>query len=152
MNVTAPEHDILGLERGDQASDNVLHVVSPFRQPVSLQPVHPDILLERSVPVWQMAELHRLHDAVDDHRRAQSGAQPEKEHLAAAIATERLHRGVVDDLDRTRERGPIVESNPARAEVTRLRDWAAVEDRSRIADRDRVITPLGCDGLGTVYH
>src|SRR5262244_2369900 len=60
VNVAAPEHDVLGLERGDQTRDDVLDVASPLREPVRLQPVQSDVLLERSVPVRQMTELHRL--------------------------------------------------------------------------------------------
>src|SRR5215470_11281271 len=99
-----------------------------------------------------MAELHRLHDAVDDHRGAATGAEPEKEHLAAAVTTEGLHCGVVDDLDRTSKRRSIVESDPAAAEMTWLRERAAVDHRPWIADGNRVVRPLRCDGLDALDH
>ena len=83
---------------------------------------------------------------------AQSGAEPEKEHLAAAVTTQRLHRSVVDDLDRTCKRRSIVESDPACTEVTWLRNRTTVEDRSWKADRHRVVRPLRGNGLDAVDH
>ena len=90
-------------------------------RPCCLQRGHSHVPLEGCVPVRQVTQLHRLHDAVDDHGGAQTGAEPEKQHLAALIAAQRLHRRVVHHLDRASERLPVVESDPARAEVTRLR-------------------------------
>src|SRR5690242_11890416 len=90
VDVTAAKDDVLRLERGDQTREDVLDVAPPWLESVRLQPVQSDVLLECSVPVRQVTELHRLDDAVDDHRRAQSSAEPEKQHLAAAITPERL--------------------------------------------------------------
>src|SRR5262245_9503761 len=113
VDVAAAEDDVLRLERGDEASDDVLDVTPPLRQPMSFQSVQSDVRLERFVPVRQVAQLHRLHDAVDDHGGAETGPEPQKEHLAAFVAAQRLHGGVVDELDRPSEGGPIVESDPA---------------------------------------
>jgi hypothetical protein len=55
-------------------------------------------MLERSIPVRQMAQLHRLDDAVDDEGRPQTGSEAQEEHLAALVGAQRLHRRVVDDL------------------------------------------------------
>src|SRR5262249_54251066 len=112
VNVAAPEDDVLWLERGDEASDDVLDVVAPLSEPMRLQPVQSDVLLERAVPVRQVAELHRLDNALDDHGGAQAGAEPEEEHLAVAVTAEPLHRRIVDDLDGTPKCSPIVESDP----------------------------------------
>jgi hypothetical protein len=35
-------------------------------------------MLERSIPVRQMAQLHRLDDAVDDEGRPQAGSEAEE--------------------------------------------------------------------------
>src|SRR5262249_29799827 len=78
VNVAAPEHDVRRLEGGDQTRDDILDVAPPLREPVRLEPMQADVLLERTVPVRQMTELHRLHDAIDDHRRAETRAEPEK--------------------------------------------------------------------------
>src|SRR5215470_6520208 len=152
VNVAAPEHDVLGLERGDQPCDDVHDVAPPWLEPVRLQPVQSDVLLECSVPVRQVTELHRLDKAVDDHRGAETGAEPEKQHLAAAVTPEGLHCGVIHDLDRTPKRRPIVEPNPAAAEMTWLRERAAVDHRPWIADGHRVVRPLRRDGLDALDH
>jgi hypothetical protein len=74
VDVAAPQDDVLGLERGDQTTDDVLDVAPPLREPVRLQPAHADGVLEGSLPVRQVAQLHRLHDALDDEGRAQAGS------------------------------------------------------------------------------
>jgi len=55
VDVTAPENDVLGLERGDQTTDRVGDVTPPLREPVLLQPAQSDVRLEGSVPVRQVA-------------------------------------------------------------------------------------------------
>src|ERR1700746_189174 len=120
MDVAATQDDVFRLERGDQTTDDVRDGLPPLRQPVLLEPAQSDRVLERSVAVRQVAQLHGLHDAIDDYGGAEPGAEPEKEILAAAVAAERLHRGIVDDLDRTSQGGPIVEPDPAATEVVRL--------------------------------
>src|SRR5262249_60406099 len=118
--VAAAEDDVLRLERGDEACDDVLDVTPPLRQPMSFQSVQSDVRLERFVPVRQVAQLHRLHDAVDDHGGAETGPEPQKEHLAAFVAAQRLHGGVVYELYRPSASGPIGESDPAPAQMARL--------------------------------
>src|SRR4029453_2907583 len=75
VDVAASEHDVLRLERGHQTTDDVLHIAPPLPEPVRLQSAQADVLLESSVPVRQMAQLHRLNDAFDDESRAQAGSQ-----------------------------------------------------------------------------
>ena len=152
VNIAAPENDVLGLERRHQTTDHVLDIALPSSEPVLLQCVQPDVLLEGSRPVGQVAQLHRLHDAVDDQGRAQAGSQAEKEHLASPVTAQRLHRGIVDDLDRASEGGSIVESDPARAEVTRLHHRTTLQHRARIADRHRVVFPARGDALDSAHH
>src|SRR5262245_30465970 len=152
VDIAAAEDDVLRLERGDEATDDVLDVASPLDEPVRLESLQSDVLLERAGPVRQVAQRHRLHDPVHDHGRAETGAEPEEEHLAAAVTAERLHRGIVHDLDRTAERAPVVEADPAAPEMARLRDRAAVEDRAGKADRDRVVRPLRGGGLDSGDH
>src|SRR5262249_57636352 len=98
VDVAAAEDDVLRLQRGDEASDDVLDVTPPLRQPMSFQSVQSDVRLERFVPVRQVAQLHRLHDAVDDHGGAETGPEPQIEHLAAFVAAEPLHGGALDEL------------------------------------------------------
>src|SRR5881296_3488256 len=103
VDVASTENDVLRLERGDQTADDVLDVAPPLREPVRLQPVQSDVPLESSIPIRQVAQLHRLHDALDDEGRAQAGPQAEEEHLSALVAAQRLHRRIIVDLDRASE-------------------------------------------------
>ena len=64
-----------------------------------------------------MAQLHRYDRTVDHHRRAEAGPKPEEEHLAALVASERLHGGVVGDLRRALESSLEVEADPTRTEI-----------------------------------
>src|SRR5437899_2395361 len=80
VDVAAPENDVLGLERGDQTTDDDVDLTPPSRDPVLLQPVQPDVRLEGSVPVRRVTQLPRFPDAVNDEGRAQAGSQAEKEH------------------------------------------------------------------------
>src|SRR5262249_38230950 len=84
VNVAAPEDDVLWLERGDEASDDVVDVVAPLSEPMRLQPVQSDVLLERAVPVRQVAELHRLAKAPAGQGRAPARGRPAEEQPAAA--------------------------------------------------------------------
>src|SRR5262249_61535608 len=110
-------------------------------EPVRLQPLQSDVLLERAMPVRQMAQLHRLYDVVDDECRAQPGSQAEKKHLAALVAAQRLHHSIVHEPARTIEGLLIVRAGPSRAEVTWLRNRTTMEHRTWEADRDRVVRP-----------
>src|SRR5256885_1698799 len=89
-----------------------------------------------------MGEFHRFENIIDDQRRTEPRAQTEKEHPPAAIASERLHRGIVDDLDWTMKGFAKIKSHPAAAKVVRLAHWTAVNDRPGIANRDGVIFPM----------
>src|SRR6266478_1614408 len=58
MDVDGPEN-VLGLERGDQTTDDVLDIAPPSHQPVLPQAPQSDVLLEGSVSVRQVTQLHR---------------------------------------------------------------------------------------------
>ena len=51
--------------------------------PSSLASPLADVVLERRLAEREVGELHRLEDPVDDHRRAEAGAEPEEEHASA---------------------------------------------------------------------
>ena len=97
-------------------------------------------------------ELHRRDDPVDDERRAEAGAESEEEHLAAFVASERLHRRVVDHLRRLAERCLEVEPDPARPEIHRLGHDTTVAHDRRNADRDGVVHPVAGQGGDAVDH
>ena len=45
-----------------------------------------------------MAQLHGIYDAIYNQGRSEAGSQAQKEHLAALVASQRLHDRVIDDL------------------------------------------------------
>src|SRR5262249_247181 len=102
-----------GLQRGNKTLNDVLNVLSPLLLAVFLQSANAHIVFVRAFLVRQMTELHGLDNAVDDERRPQSGAEPEKQHLPAFIAAERLHRRIVQDLGWPLECRFKVEAEPA---------------------------------------
>ena len=62
-----------------------------------------------------MGQLHRGDHLVDDQRRPQAGAETEEEHAASFVASQGLHRGVVDQLRRLAECARRNRSRPSRA-------------------------------------
>src|SRR5258708_39903072 len=87
----------------------------------------------------QVTEFHGLDDAVDNHGRAKSGSKPEKKHLAALVAPQGLHGGIIDDFRRTTECLHEIKADPSAPEIIRLSDHSAVEPRARITDRDHLV-------------
>jgi hypothetical protein len=67
--------------------------------------------------VRQVGNLHRRHDALDDHGRAKSRSQAQKQHFAALVAAQRLHGRVIDDLHGTTEGAREIEPDPAASKV-----------------------------------
>src|SRR6202023_220325 len=101
LDVSSPEHRVVGLPRRNQASHHAGNVTPPFLLAVALQSRPAYIVLIGALLVGQVTELHGLHDAVDNHGRSKPGSEPQKEHLAALAAPQGLHSGVVNDLDGT---------------------------------------------------
>ena len=89
-----------------------------------------------------MPELHRFHDAIHHHGGTEPGTQPEEEHLAMLVASQCLHGGIVDYLDRTLERGFKIESGPPVSKVIRIHNGPISNDYPGIANRYRVIPPV----------
>src|SRR5262249_4965596 len=78
---------------------------------------------------------HRLDDAFYDHGRSQPGPQTEKQHLAAVVAAQRLHGGVVDDFDGAAEGSAEIEPDPAAPEIVRFRHRPPADHPAGVADR-----------------
>src|SRR3989442_2350724 len=151
--IPATNDDVVRIERRPQALRHVEHALAPARLAMTLEPPDADVVLEAvALLVRQVGEFHRLEDAVDDERGPEAGAEAEKQHPAAAVAPERLHRGVVEHLHRMAEGSPEVEAHPAAAEVPRLGDRMPVDDRSGIADGDVVVGPVGRQTLHDGDH
>ena len=78
--------------------------------------------------------------------------KPKEKHLAALVAPEGLHRGVVHDFYRALKCGFKVKPHPSASEVMRFRKRSIVDDRSGIADRHRVILPIPGELLDAGDH
>ena len=119
--VATAENDIVGLAREAQLSAGLLDGVLPrvmaeTRQACLAEPFHQ----RPARTVRQSAEVERDQDALRNQRRPESGAEAEEQHSASVVRTERLHRRVVEDADRTTERRAEVDCRPAGSKVGRV--------------------------------
>ena len=96
LHIAPAEHGFVGLQRRDETRHNVGDVAPPPLLAVAHQSRPAHIILVGALLVRQMAKLHRLNDAVDDDGRSKPGSKAQKKHLAAPVASQRLHGGVVD--------------------------------------------------------
>ena len=90
-------------------------------------------MLEAAPEDRKVAELHRLHDAIHNHGGPQTGPQAKEQQLSAFIATQSLHRRIIDQFHGVPECGFEVETNPPMPQIVRLRDGPIPKNRSRIA-------------------
>src|SRR5262245_63700669 len=88
LDVAAPNHRIVGFERGDEAGHDVGNVTAPFLLAMALQSGAAHVVLIGALLVGQMAELHGLYDAVDYHGRSEPRSKAQKEDLAALVASQ----------------------------------------------------------------
>ena len=64
LDVAAPNHRVVGLERGDEAGHDVGNVTAPFLLAVALQSDTAHVVLIGSLFVGQVTEFHGLHNPV----------------------------------------------------------------------------------------
>src|SRR5262249_29010784 len=114
-DVASSEHRVFWFKRRDESGDDVGNITPTFLLAAAVQSGFADIVLVSALLVGQVTELHRLHDAIDDHGRSEPRSQTQKEHLAALVAPQSLHRGVVDDLHGMAECRCEIEPDPATA-------------------------------------
>ena len=119
-HVAAAQHHVLGGHRGAQQLGAFEHGGAPRLLTKRIQAALAEHVLERLILVWQVRELERDDPALVHQRGAEPRAESEKQHAAALVAAERLHRRVVEDADRHAEGGGPVEADPAVAEVPGL--------------------------------
>src|SRR4051794_23385023 len=120
MPVTSAEHDVIGDERELQALHSKQNDPLPFRESQALDADFADDAVDDFIFVGQIAELERKYGARPDERRAETRPEAEKEHAAAMITAERLHRGVVDHARRFAQRAREVEAKPTFSKMARL--------------------------------
>src|SRR5580704_7041582 len=110
--VTAAQNHVFRLKSGDQMGYDVGRIALPFVFSKSLQPSLANVILIGVPLVRQMAEFHRLDDAVHNHRGSQTRAQPQKQHLAAFVAPQSLHGRVIGQLHGMSESSFKIEAEP----------------------------------------
>ena len=145
--VAAAKDHVFRGHRGAQQLGAFEHGGAPAFFAERLQAALAEQVLERLVLERQVRELERHDAAIVDERGAEAGAEAEEQHAPALVAAERLHGGVVQDLDGLAKRRGPVEVHPALAEVPGLFDHLAAEHRAGNAEGDDVVVPVGGVGL-----
>src|SRR6516225_9938607 len=74
-DVTAPNHRVVGLERGDEAGHDVGNVTAPFLLAVALQSGTAHIVLIGPLLVRQVTEFHGLHNPVHNQGGSKSRSE-----------------------------------------------------------------------------
>src|SRR5688572_26513891 len=151
-HVAAAQHYVLRGYGGAQQLGAFEHRSAPPLFAESVQAALAEQIFKRLITVWQMRQFQRYDPAIVDERGAEARTKAEEQHAAALVAAERLHGRVVEDLHRPAEgRGPV-EADPAFAEIPRLLDHLAADDRARYAKSDDVVFPVGGAGLDAGHH
>src|SRR3974377_1738086 len=105
FGVASAKHDVVSLQRGLQLGDNLHDGFLPLLFPPALEACSSAVVFKcLAALVGKVGEFHGFQDAVHNERGAKASAQAQEQHAATAVAAERLHGSVVDDLDRTTER------------------------------------------------
>src|SRR5579862_4269 len=150
--IAAAEHDVVCLENSSERLDHMTNRLAPFLVSAPSAPALANVILEgMAVLVRHVTDFRRLDHAVDDERRPEPGAEPEKQHAATVIAANGLHGGIIEDAQGLAERVHEIVAHPSPAEVVRLPGDASVEDHARIAHRYGVEF-LATDELAQLAH
>src|SRR5271156_6858820 len=73
FGITAPENDVVGLQRRSEMLDDVGDLLPPLLLAESCEARRSHIVLESpALVIRQMTELHRLQHAINDHRGAEA--------------------------------------------------------------------------------
>src|SRR5258708_11019366 len=116
--VAAAEDNIIGGERLLEKFHHFGDVAAPFFLAKAFEAAKTEIVFVGfSLFVNQVRKFHWLEKTVHDHRGAESRAKTEEEHVAAFVAPEGLHGGVVDDFHREAEGFSEIDRHPDLAEI-----------------------------------
>src|SRR5258707_7904206 len=91
-------------------------------------------------------------DAIEDHGRAEAGANAKEEHSTPLITAEGLHSSVVDEAERLAEGLLKGKVGPSCGQVVRLGERTIMNDRAGVADGDGVIGPALGGGENIFRH
>src|SRR5208337_1222299 len=96
---TAEDH-VIGFQSALQFFDDPGNMLAPFIFAQVFNATQAEIVFVGfALTVKQVRQFHGLKNAVHNHRRAKTRAQTEKQHGAALVTPQGLHRGIVDDFD-----------------------------------------------------
>jgi len=152
FDIASSQNYIIGFKSGDQARHYIRHVTPPLFLASFFECLTPHVVLVRALFVREMAQFHWLQNAIHNQSRTEACAQTQEEHLAALIASQGLHRRIINDLNRTPERGSKIKANPPRCQVMRLGDRPVLDNCAGIAHRHRVIPPRSGEPLDAGDH
>jgi hypothetical protein len=75
LHIPAAQDHFVGLQCCSQPGNYVEDALPPLLFAESLQAAYAHIVFVGPLPIRKVAKFHRLHDAIDDERCAQTGAQ-----------------------------------------------------------------------------
>src|SRR6266478_3085980 len=153
FRVAAAEHDVVGDQRFFQLRDREFDLALPLllAKPFQTRPAK-IIFNDCAIPVWQIAEFEREDRIAPNKSRTEPGSEAEKQHPAAAVAAERLHRRVVNQADRLAQGLLKIKSDPAVAEMFWFAGDAPIHYRRRKSHRDKVEFPTGDQWFDLRHH
>src|SRR5215475_2051355 len=93
-----------------------------------------------------------MDGSISDKRRPEPGSETQEKQMTALVASERLHRSIIDDFHRTPESGLKVETDPAFSEIVGFHNRPALENGPGIANGYYVILPVRRDLLNSGNH
>jgi hypothetical protein len=143
LAVAAAEDDVIGIEGFFEELHDFGNVAAPLFFAEAFEAAQAEIVFV-GFPffVEQVGEFHGLEKTVDDHGGAEAGSEAEKKHVAAFVAAEGLHGGVIDDFHGETKGFGKVEGHPAVAEIVGLAERTPVDDGAGIADGEAVVLPI----------
>src|SRR5205823_4132507 len=146
MHEAAAEDDVIGNESAFQLLHREEDFALPFFFAETIDSRNAkEIFDDVAVGIWEVAQLEWENVSFPNKSRTKSGAETEKQHASAAIASQRLHGRVIDDAHRFAKRFGKIKSDPAFAEMFRFFDDLPPVHRGRKTDRERVVIPAaGC--------
>ena len=101
LGVAAAKHHIVGDEGLTQDADHAVHVSFPLGPAKPFKPPQPEVVF-KGLPftLRQVGRFLRILDALENGGGAKPRAEPQKEHAASPVTTQRLHGGIVHDEHR----------------------------------------------------
>src|SRR5258708_7721770 len=75
VHVASADDGLVGLQRVDEAFYDIGNMTPPLLLAIALKARPSNVILVGALPVWQVGQLHRPHDAPADHRPAQAGSR-----------------------------------------------------------------------------